>query len=808
MSFKEFIIFDPEGRRSLTADKLPLRIGTGNDCALRLPGPGSAAVAVLDQLDGAPFLQPIGQPGVLTVNGEPLLASRRLHDGDVAAFFGSRIEYSAQDDIATIRVFLEDSAYLTLPPESGEADDGKDDEAIAPAAFRRAGEIAARQPATTGHRWQAVIGLSLSFLVLVSYLLFSATSVRFDIEPEFIDEFNIDGGWFHLPFGDRYLLRKGTYTAKVSKQGYYDISQAFTVADEPSLTVPLYLRKLPGELIVTTDPASDAVVTVDSKYIERVPYGPLELEPGVHTVSLESERFLPFFGELHMPGLGIEQHLEVQLVPRWADVEIITEPAGADIYAGETRLGQTPAVVELFEGMHDVSVILDGYRPWDGQVRAIANIAQSLPVIKLELADAELLVNTIPRRANVTVNGKYRGQSPLRVALAPGITYQVGVSKAGYGSTTRQVRLGSAAKESVSIDLTAVTGTLNLQVAPASATVFVDGQSRGAGSMTLNLTSAPHELEVRREGYQSFKKVVTPRPGFPQSINIRLRSDEELRLAATDTSVKTAKGQSLRRVEPGTLVLGASRSEPGRRANEVLVPATLTQPFYIGVNEVTNKDFMEFRKAHDSGSSINPSMTGDRNPVVNVSWQDAVEYCNWLSAQEGLTPVYESKFDSWVLIRPMPNGYRLPTEAEWEWAIRYAGGAKPMKYSWGPKMPPKKDSGNFADQAAKDLVPSVLPGYDDGYAATAPVGTFTGNALGIFDGAGNAAEWVQDYYSVPTPGQTKAVIDPLGPTESQHYVIRGSSWRHSGISELRLSYRDFGSAARPDVGFRIARNAQ
>ena len=96
----------------------------------------------------------------------------------------------------------------------------------------------------------------------------------------------------------------------------------------------------------------------------------------------------------------------------------------------------------------------------------------------------------------------------------------------------------------------------------------------------------------------------------------------------------------------------------------------------------------------------------------------------------------------------------------------------------------------------------------DGYERTAPVGSFPPNSLGIYDGGGNVAEWVQDYYSVPTPGQTAAVLDPRGPARGSNHVIRGSSWRHAGILELRLGYRDFGNNGRPDVGFRIARNVE
>ena len=127
-------------------------------------------------------------------------------------------------------------------------------------------------------------------------------------------------------------------------------------------------------------------------------------------------------------------------------------------------------------------------------------------------------------------------------------------------------------------------------------------------------------------------------------------------------------------------------------------------------------------------------------------------------------------------------------------------------FPWGTRLPPRRNSGNYAGKSATGLVPSLLPGYDDGYASTAPVGTFPANALGIYDGGGNVAEWVQDYYSVPTPGQTVAVEDPLGPPRGSNRVIRGSSWRHAGIRELRLSFRDYGNRGRPDVGFRIARN--
>jgi len=238
------------------------------------------------------------------------------------------------------------------------------------------------------------------------------------------------------------------------------------------------------------------------------------------------------------------------------------------------------------------------------------------------------------------------------------------------------------------------------------------------------------------------------------------------------------------------------------------MPVTLTAPFYISTHEVTNKEFATFEPSHDSGAVVHPSLAGDTNPVANVTWQEAVEYCNFLSTREGLKPVYEERFGEYEAIRPFPNGYRLPTEAEWTWAVRFGASSTATKFSWGDQWPPRRDAGNYADRTSGEILTSIMLGYDDGFVSTAPGGTYPANALGLYDGGGNVAEWVNDFYTVPTPGITTPIINPLGPERGTNYVIRGSGWKHSGITELRMSYRDYGIEPRADLGFRIARNAE
>lgn len=807
MKYEHLVIRDLEGERSVAASQLPLRVGTGSDSTLRLPGPGGAPVALLDLLDGVPFVQAVGRDTSLQINGMPLEASRRLSDGDELQFFGSRIQLHIDDKRVLLDVKLEDSAYITKPPQAADEAGLPDDEAIAPTAFRRAAETAAQIETSTRSPLKMIVGGGLALLLFVSYLLFSAKSVEFEIEPPGPDGFNIDGGWFRLPVGGRTLLRKGNYTVSVKKQGYYDIDQTFVVGDEQSMTVSLRMRKKPGQLLVIAEPPVDAIVTVNDDQLGKAPFGPLELQPGTHTVRVESERYLPFADVIEMAGLERVENLHVQLVPRWANVSVDSEPAGAEIFAGEEQVGVTPAVIELLEGTHEITVAKDGYAAWDGSVIAEPNVAQSLPRITLQPADAKLLVNTIPRGANVTVNGRYRGQSPLTLSLSPNIDYQIGMSKAGYGVTSRSFRLESAASESVTVDLSARLGTVTVNVQPPDATVYVDGRSRGTGKTSLRLSSAPHRIEVKRQGYRPWTRTITPRPGYPQTLSARLRSLEAIARDSVAQTEISAAGQTMRRIEGGTFSMGASRAEPGRRANEVILPVTITRPFLISVHEVTNKQFAEFRPNHDSGADVHISLAADDNPVANVSWADAVQYCNWLSKQEGRTPAYRQEFDQWVPIYPTPDGYRLPTEAEWVLAIRYAGGKQAPKFPWGKKWPPPENSGNLADLAARELVPSILPAYDDGYTSSAPVGKFAPNSIGIYDTAGNVAEWVNDFYTVPTPGVTEPLVDPVGPERGSSHVVRGSSWRHSGITELRLSYRDYSATPRPDIGFRIARFA-
>jgi formylglycine-generating enzyme required for sulfatase activity len=531
---------------------------------------------------------------------------------------------------------------------------------------------------------------------------------------------------------------------------------------------------------------------------------------------------------VQIEGLGRLQTLAPKLTPGWSTVTVATEPAGAEVRAAGAVLGRTPLEFELMAGSHRLELRLEGFKPWISDVQVKANEPLAIGPVRLGLPDGRLEVRSRPAGASVTIGGAYRGRTPLSIDVRPEIAQRIVVTREGYEPALRELTVGSGQKAAVDVTLTPILGDVIVRANPPDAQLLVDGAVLGVANQTLRLPSTRHDIEIRKGGYAPYRTTVTPRPGLPQNVEVTLLEGVTPTAAAaaagpgaTDAgqasapaaavvglapTVRTRAGQELKLVPAGSYTMGSARREAGRRANESQRAVELRRRFYLATREVTNAEFRQFRPAHRSGFILQATLELDRQPVVNVSWQDAAAYCNWLSVEEGLTPAYVQKGGRLAPVEPIPNGYRLPTEAEWEWVARGAGDAL-RKYPWGDVLPVPPGAGNFADRKAQPLLPSILADYDDGHAATAPVASFAPGAAGFHDLGGNVAEWTHDLYTVLPPASAVAV-DPAATGEGALRVIRGSSWKHSAVTELRLAYRDYGDGKRNDLGFRIARYAQ
>jgi formylglycine-generating enzyme required for sulfatase activity len=549
-------------------------------------------------------------------------------------------------------------------------------------------------------------------------------------------------------------------------------------------------------------------VLLDGAPLGRTPLTDVEIKPGTHQLELTAQRFVPQKVELEVRGGGERQTLVAKLTPSWAPVSVDSEPKGATVLVDGAEAGVTPAALEIEGGERALELRLPGYNAWLGKVQVNANQPLQLPTVKLAQADGRVEVVTDPAEANATIDGEFRGRTPLTVRLSPGRSHQLTLAKPGYETATRELSVTADSGRHLQIALTAQYGEVDVRSRPPQAEIWVDGQKQGMTPSRLTLTAVNHDIEIRREGYSVGRAKITPRPGFPQVLDNELTALDRGSGTGFAPQLRTSIGQELKLVPAGQFTMGSSRREVGRRSNEVLRPVRLTKAYYLGTREVTNAEFRQFKPEHDSGEFGGQSLNGDDQPVVRVTWNDAAQFMNWLSIKDGLQPVYEPQGDTWQAVRPVRNGYRLPTEAEWEWAARYAGKTMPQLYPWGEDLPPVDRSGNYADVTAKEILPTTLVTYSDGYAVSAPAASYAANPLGLYDLGGNVAEWMQDVYSVDTLESTEIADDPLGPANGPVHVVRGASWRSATVTDLRLAFRNFSSEAREDLGFRIARNLQ
>jgi formylglycine-generating enzyme required for sulfatase activity len=568
------------------------------------------------------------------------------------------------------------------------------------------------------------------------------------------------------------------------------------------------MTKLPGLVSLATDPEVGAAVALDGMPLGSTPLADVEITPGLHRLEFSAERYLPQVLELDVKGGGERQSLVAALAPNWAPVTLTTVPEGAEVLVDGAAAGTTPITLELPAGQRELEARLTGYNAWRGGVLVSAGQAQELPVVTLAKADGRVELVTTPGEASVSVDGEFRGRTPLTLRLTPDRAHRVTLTKPGYETVTRELSVAADSGRRVAVELQAQYGEINVQSEPPNAEVWIDGRREGSTPGRLTLTAVEHEIEVRQAGFASKRVSITPRPGYPQVVAVSLEALDEASGSGFAQTLRTGLEQELKLIPAGQFTMGSSRREQGRRSNEVLRPVRITRAFYLGTREVTNAQFRAFRPDHDSGAYEGQSLNGDDQPVVDVAWEDVAQFLNWLSIRDGLQPVYEERQGSWAPMRPLRSGYRLPTEAEWEWAARFAGREAGLLYPWGADLPPPDRSGNYADVSAAEILPTTLVTYNDGYAVTAPVGSFDANPFGVFDVGGNVAEWVQDFYAIDIAENSALVDDPLGPDTGRFHIVRGASWRSATVTDLRMAARSYSGERRDDVGFRIARNLE
>ena len=403
-------------------------------------------------------------------------------------------------------------------------------------------------------------------------------------------------------------------------------------------------------------------------------------------------------------------------------------------------------------GSHTYKVEAGGYISKSGSFTISSS---DMTPINVSLVSAMATVSvTCPTPAvSLYVDKKSVGMIPWTGSLKEGM-HLIEVKKDGYRSQQRTINLSQQQKLDVAFnELTAIQGNLSVNYKPFGADVYVDGKKVGQSPRVFNgLLVGNHKVEIKKDGYGMNSQQVNILEGQTATLSGVL---------TTNTTAPTATGSSLSgnritipvkdgisidmvRVEAGTFTMGATpEMKDSYKDDKPTHQVTLTNDYYIGKYEVT-------QALWQAVMGNNPSkFKGDNLPVENVSWDDCQKFISKLNRITGKT-------------------FRLPTEAEWEYAAR--GGKKSGGYQYS-------GSSNLSDVAWSK---------DNSGSKTHAVGSKQANELGIYDMSGNVREWCQDWdgkYS------SSSQVNPTGANSGAFRIIRGGSWRDDAMY-CRSSFRD------------------
>jgi formylglycine-generating enzyme required for sulfatase activity len=817
---------EPAGERALA---LPFSVGSTADDAVRVPGAGPDEALQLDWRDALLWASP-ARGASLSLNGELLAAgtARELRDGDVIAVGAARVRLGRAavpggdaDAVASLDI-LHMAGNETLAPlhaarvRTG-AEDGEDADLVVAAidfpgadATGVAGQAdPARVRAAASGRRAAAVGLAIAAaaLLLAFGVLGRLQRVTLTVDP--VDTQVTGSGLVSWRAGDTLFVLPGERRVRGEREGYAALERSITVVPDQPLSLALRLTRLPGILEIDTGGIA-AAVTIDGAPAGRVP-GELTVPAGERTLTLRAERHLDVVQRVTVEGAGVRQPLQVRFEPSWGQLALSVTTPGAELSVDGGAATALPARLDLPAGVHRLRVSAVGARSWESTVLVRPGEVTTIGPLELGAPDATLVLRPQPAGAGVTVAGAFRGRTPLELALPAGATYEVSLTRSGYRDWQQRVVAVAGARTVLAPSLQPIPVPLTVSGEPAGAELLVDGAVRGRTPATLELLATRYRIEVRQGGLQSFKAEVDLTPALARTVEYRLLPEGRAPgwRPPAETAV-TRAGQPLRLVPAGTFMMGSERREQGRQPNESLRLVTLSRRFYLGVREVTNAEFRRFRAGHSAGFVDKRSIDLDAQAVTGVSWVDAVQYCNWLSEQEGLPPAYEQKEGRWSLRMPVTTGYRLPTEAEWEHAARFGGaGRAQRRYEWGDALPVPPGFANLAGSEATAALERRLEGWQDEYQSVAPPARYAAGVLGLYDMTGNVSEWVHDVYA--SFAGSGAVTDPAGPAAEPgtagRRVIKGSSWRTASFPALRPAWREGRDSAANDVGFRVARYA-
>jgi formylglycine-generating enzyme required for sulfatase activity len=566
--------------------------------------------------------------------------------------------------------------------------------------------------------------------------------------------------------------------------------------EESGEIVEIRLRALPGILALETTPNLEgtrwAINGVRSDIAESFRE---EVEAGAYEIEIDNQYF-EVVKERISVGRGETVEKTFPLTKVAGELEISSSPSGASVTLDGKAAGLTPIAIPADGGAHDLSVSLEGYHDVKDRFEITNSRRDFKRNYRFLRKSATIKFDVKPRGGTLLVDG-IKADPRSSHELESNVSHKVSYAADGYFAASQEVELAPNETKTLRLHLKPEFGAVSITSTPPS-TVKIKGVVVAETPAKLRLPARRVKLEITKPGYRSVERSILPSSARTTQIWVTLVPEEDARLQEAPNRYKNSQGSELTLFKPSSFEMGAPRSQRGQRANEFQREIKLTKPFYASRHEITNAQYVRFKGSGTTGLD-------GQLPVTSVSWQEAAAYCNWLSHREKLKPFYVQNNNRLVNLDPTSNGYRLLSEAEWEWLSRRAGRPQQTIFPWGNNTTVPSRFANIADESARGAVRFYVPSFVDGFSGLAPVGSFAEEKSGLFDLTGNASEWVHDFYSLIPPQSNKIETDPLGPTAGDVHVVKGSSWRSGSRTTLRSAYREGLAGRRDDVGFRIGR---
>jgi len=548
-------------------------------------------------------------------------------------------------------------------------------------------------------------------------------------------------------------LPGGTHVIKLAKNNYIDYQEKVFIQKDKTtkLTIPLEPRPF-GNLKVSSEPPG-AAVYIDGEKIGKTPLSREHLKKGIKKLVIKKGCYADVVRSLEIVPLKTAV-VEVELESVCGGLKVTSKPAGADVYLEGKKIGTTPfAGNGIRKGSKKLELKKDYYFKAKRNIEITA-LETSEVAIELEAGYGNLRVSSNPVGASVYLNGKKIGQTPFTKKRIKKGSYKLELRKECFASLKKTLKIKPLETVKTSLKLTPTCGELEVLSDPQGATVFLDEKEVGVTPLQLTgIKKGGRQLVVRQEGYDEVAKAITIVPS--RQLKVPLFT---LQPQAGTVWVEPVIEMPMVWVPGGSFDMGGVDSGSDAKP----VHKVKVDDFWIGKYEVTQSQWVKIM-----GSNPTELKKGGKYPIENISWNECQDFIKKLNAQSSKT-------------------YRLPTEAEWEYACR--SGGKGEKYSGSEKAGP----------VAWYLVNSVLSAH--------PVGSKQANGLGLHDMSGNVSEWCMDWYGKhfyeKSPEQ-----NPQGPSGGTNRVVRGGGWV-SVPWTLCSSYRSkaLADSRRKTRGFRLVRS--